>query len=252
MNARSTPRNRTAPNDPAARIATRLAAIDWDRVAAALDERGYATLPDLLTRAECRELAGLYGDDSAFRSRVVMQRHAFGRGEYKYLRYPLPALVAALRTALYPRLVPVANRWRTQLGQAEQFPATLAGFLARCHAAGQARPTPLILHYEADDYNCLHQDLYGDLVFPLQLTVLLSDPATAFAGGEFLLVEQRPRAQSKAEVVPLMQGEAVVFAVNHRPVRGTRGVYRLALRHGVSRIRSGRRETLGIIFHDAA
>jgi len=229
-----------------------MAAIDWDGVATMLDERGYATLPGLLTAAQCSELAALYGDDSAFRSRVVMQRHAFGRGEYKYLRYPLPALVDALRAAIYPRLVPVANRWRELLGQADRFPPTLEEFLARCHAAGQNRPTPLILHYEADDYNCLHQDLYGDLVFPLQLTVLLSDPATAFAGGEFVIVEQRPRAQSKAEVVPLALGDAVVFAVNHRPVRGTRGVYRVALRHGVSRIRSGRRDTLGIIFHDAA
>jgi hypothetical protein len=236
--------------DPA--IAARLAAVDWDGVAAALDARGYVTLPGVLTARDCGALAALYGDDDAFRSRVVMQRHAFGRGEYKYLRYPLPATVAALRQAIYPHLAPIANRWRAQLGQAGRFPADLEGFLARCHAAGQTRPTPLILHYEADDYNCLHQDLYGELVFPLQLTVLLSAPGRDFTGGEFLLVEQRPRAQSKAEVVPLAQGEAVIFAVNHRPVRGTRGVYRVTLRHGVSRIRSGRRATLGVIFHDAA
>ena len=250
--ARAKPSGAGTEDAQASRVAVRLAAVDWDGVAAALDARGYATLPGLLTPAECAALAALYADDGAFRSRIVMQRHAFGRGEYKYLRYPLPALVAALRTAIYPRLVPVANRWRALLGHSERFPETLEAFLARCHAAGQTRPTPLILHYEADDYNCLHQDLYGDLVFPLQLTVLLSDPAEAFAGGEFMLVEQRPRAQSRAEVVPLAQGEAVVFAVNHRPVRGTRGVYRVALRHGVSRVRSGRRETLGIIFHDAA
>jgi hypothetical protein len=247
-----TTRSRTRSGQPPGGVATRLAAVDWEAAAAALDARGYATLPALLTPAECRELAALYGDDGAFRSRVVMQRHAFGRGEYKYLRYPLPPVVAALREAIYPHLAPIANRWRALLGEAERFPAKLDGFLARCHAAGQTRPTPLILHYEADDYNCLHQDLYGELVFPLQLTVLLSDPARAFTGGEFLLVEQRPRAQSKAEIVPLALGEAVIFAVHHRPVRGTRGVYRVNLRHGVSRVRTGRRETLGIIFHDAA
>jgi hypothetical protein len=232
--------------------ATRLAAVDWDDVATALDARGYVTLPALLAPAECRALAALYGDDEAFRSRVVMQRHAFGRGEYKYLRYPLPPVVAELRAALYPRLAPIANRWCALLDQKERFPADLDAFLARCHTAGQTRPTPLILHYEADDYNCLHQDLYGELAFPLQLTVLLSEPGRAFTGGEFLLVEQRPRAQSKAEIVPLALGEAVIFAVRHRPVQGTRGVYRVNLRHGVSRVRSGRRDTLGIIFHDAA
>jgi hypothetical protein len=237
---------------PAAPIAARLDTADWDAVAASLDERGYATVPAVLTPRECRDLAALYGDNGAFRSRIVMQRHAFGRGEYKYLRYPLPAPVAALRQAAYPHLAPVANRWRILLGQAGRFPADLEAYLAECHAAGQARPTPLILHYEADDYNCLHQDLYGEHVFPLQLTVLLSDPAQDFTGGEFLLVEQRPRAQSKAEVVPLAQGEAVIFAVHHRPVRGTRGIYRVNLRHGVSRIRSGQRRTLGVIFHDAA
>ncbi len=237
---------------PATSIAARLGAVDWKAAGASLDARGYATVPGLLSPRECRELAALYADDAAFRSRVVMQRHAFGRGEYKYLRYPLPATVAALRAAIYPELAQTANRWRGLLGQAGRFPADLEGFLARCHAAGQTRPTPLILHYEADDYNCLHQDLYGELVFPLQLTVMLSDPLQDFTGGEFLLIEQRPRAQSKAEIVPLAQGEAVIFAVHHRPVHGTRGVYRVNLRHGVSRIRTGRRNTLGVIFHDAA
>jgi uncharacterized protein len=232
-------------------IGTRIAGIDAAQLTASLDERGYATLPALLDPGECRALAALYADEAAFRSRVVMQRHGFGRGEYKYLRYPLPPPVAELRRALYPLLAPVANRWREALREEGRFPATLDDFLAACHAAGQARPTPLILRYAAGDYNCLHQDLYGALVFPLQLTILLSDPAD-FAGGEFLLVEQRPRMQSKGEVVPLRQGEAVVFAVHHRPVRGTRGFYRVNHRHGVSRLRSGERTTLGIIFHDAS
>jgi uncharacterized protein len=227
-------------------------AVDWRQVAAALDERGYATIPGLLTPAECRHLAGLYDDDAAFRSRIVMARHGYGSGEYKYFRYPLPPDVAALRRAIYPRLTPVANRWRAALREEGAFPAALDDFLAECHRAGQQRPTPLLLKYGPDDYNALHQDLYGDLVFPLQVTVLLSNPAADFTGGEFLLVEQRPRLQSRAEVVPLRQGEAVIFAVRHRPRQGTRGVHRVALRHGVSRIRSGRRLTLGIIFHDAA
>jgi len=229
----------------------RLPGIDEAEFAASLDERGYATLPALLDPAECRALAALYTDERPFRSRVIMQRHGFGRGEYKYLRYPLPAPVAELRRALYPLLVPVANRWREALREEGRFPASLDEFLAECHDAGQTRPTPLILKYGGGDYNCLHQDLYGTLVFPLQLTVLLSDPAD-FAGGEFLLVEQRPRMQSKAEVVPLRQGEAVVFAVHRRPVRGARGFYRVNQRHGVSCVRSGERTTLGIIFHDAA
>jgi uncharacterized protein len=237
-------------NEPITGIAARIAGIDAARLAASLDERGYAVLPALLDRDECRALAALYADDRAFRSRVVMQRHGFGRGEYKYLRYPLPAPVAELRRALYPLFAPIANRWREALREEGRFPATLDDFLAECQAAGQTRPTPLILRYAAGDYNCLHQDLYGALVFPLQLTILLSGPAD-FAGGEFLLVEQRPRMQSKGEVVPLRQGEAVVFAVHHRPVRGTRGFYRVNQRHGVSRLRSGERATLGIIFHDA-
>ena len=238
------------PSSP--EIAGRVAALDWPKAAAALDERGYAVMPGLLDPEECRALVALYSEEEPFRSRVVMQRHAFGRGEYKYLRYPLPPLVAALREALYARLAPIANRWHEHLGEAGRFPPALDAWLAQCHAAGQTRPTPLLLHYEAGDYNCLHQDLYGALVFPLQATLLLSMPGTDFAGGEFVLVEGRPRAQSKAEVVPLRQGGGVVFAVNHRPARGTRGWYRLALRHGVSPIRRGRRTTLGLIFHDAA
>jgi uncharacterized protein len=237
---------------PARGQAPRAAALDWRQIAASLDERGYATTAALLSPEECRDLAALYECDDAFRSRVVMQRHAFGRGEYKYLRYPLPDVVEALRQAIYPHLAPIANRWRQRLREEGRFPPALEAYLKECHAAGQERPTPLILKYEAGDYNCLHQDLYGPLVFPLQLTVLLSSPEDGFTGGEFLLVEQRPRAQSRGEVVPLQQGQAVIFPVHHRPVEGTRGPYRVTMRHGVSRIRSGRRFTLGIIFHDAA
>jgi uncharacterized protein len=232
--------------------AERVAAVDWPGVAAALDERSYATVPALLDAEECRRLAALYQDDDSFRSRVVMQRHAYGRGEYKYFRYPLPGLVEALRRAIYPQLAPIANRWRERLHEKGRFPAAIDAYLAECHRAGQERPTPLMLKYGVDDYNCLHQDLYGALVFPLQLTVLLSDPAEDFTGGEFLLVEQRPRLQSRGEVVPLRQGEAVIFPVHHRPVEGARGPYRVTMRHGVSRIRGGERCTLGIIFHDAA
>jgi uncharacterized protein len=226
-------------------------AIDWSAVSAELDSRGCAVLPHLLTPAACRELAGLYVDEHRFRSRVVMSRHGFGRGEYKYFAYPLPPLVAGLRAALYPNLAPVANEWSRRLGGKRRFPETLETFLEGCHAAGQVKPTPLLLQYGPDDYNCLHQDLYGEWVFPLQLTVLLSQPESDFTGGEFVLTEQRPRMQSRAEVVPLEQGDAVVFAVHHRPMHGTRGDYRVNLRHGVSRVRSGRRHTLGIIFHDA-
>jgi uncharacterized protein len=237
---------------PPEAAADRVAAIDWPAVAAALDERGYATAAGLLTAAECRELAALYSDEGAFRRRVVMQHHAYGRGEYQYFHYPLPGLVEALRRAIYPHLAPLANRWLQRLGQEDRYPATLDAYLAECHRAGQERPTPLILKYGADDYNCLHQDLYGPLVFPLQMTALLSDPGRDFTGGEFLLVEQRPRVQSRGEVVPLRQGEAVIFPVHHRPVDGARGAYRVTMRHGVSRIRSGERYTLGVIFHDAA
>ncbi|HEY3912750.1 MAG TPA: 2OG-Fe(II) oxygenase [Stellaceae bacterium] len=232
--------------------ADRVAAIDWPAVAAALDECGYATIPALLEAEACRRLAGLYADDDAFRSRVVMQRHAYGRGEYKYFRYPLPELIDALRRAIYPHLAPIANRWRERLREPEALPPTLDAYLAQCHRAGQERPTPLLLKYGAGDYNCLHQDLYGALVFPLQLTVLLSDPASDFTGGEFVLVEQRPRTQSRAEIVPLRQGDTVIFPVHHRPVEGARGFHRVTMRHGVSRVRSGERCTLGIIFHDAA
>ncbi|MGH7116521.1 MAG: 2OG-Fe(II) oxygenase [Stellaceae bacterium] len=232
--------------------AERVAAIEWPAVAAALDERGYATVPALLDAEECRGLAALYANDDAFRSRVVMQQHAYGRGEYKYLRYPLPAMVEALRRAIYPHLAPIANRWCERLREAREFPQALDAYLTQCHRAGQERPTPLILKYGADDYNCLHQDLYGALVFPLQLTILLSDSAADFTGGEFLLVEQRPRQQSRAEIVPLRQGDTVIFPVHHRPVEGARGPHRVTMRHGVSRVRSGQRYTLGIIFHDAA
>lgn len=213
-------------------LTARLAAVDWAAIAASLDARGYATTPPLLGPDDCRELAALYAEEAPFRSRVVMQRHAFGQGEYKYFAYPLPPAAETLRQGIYPHLAPVANRWRETLGEGEKFPPTLDAFLAECHAAGQPRPTPLLLQYGADDYNCLHQDLYGPLVFPLQLTVLLSDPAHDFSGGEFVLVEQRPRAQSKAEVVPLHQGEAVIFAVHHRPVRRHP---RLAPRHAPPR-----------------
>ena len=225
---------------------------DWNAALAALDESGYAVLPGLLDAAECREVAALYEDDTAFRSRVVMARHNYGRGEYKYLRYPLPSTVAALRPALYARLAPLANEWHARLRLEPRFSADLDAWLARCHEAGQQRPTPLILKYEAGDYNCLHQDLYGAHVFPIEATVLLSAPGDDFAGGEFVLVETRPRMQSRAEIVPLGPGDGVVFAVNYRPIAGARGDYRVTMHHGVSRVRHGRRFTLGIIFHDAA
>jgi len=225
--------------------------IDWARLAAELDAQGAATISQLLSRDQCDELAAMYGDDSRFRSRVVMARHGFGSGEYKYFSYPLPPLIDELRASFYPRLVPIANRWATALGSAVQYPADHASFLARCHAAGQLRPTPLLLAYAEGDYNCLHQDLYGEHVFPLQVAILLSEPGRDFTGGELVITEQRPRMQSRALVVPLHQGDAVVFAVHHRPVQGTRGNYRVNLRHGVSRLRSGRRHTLGVIFHDA-
>ncbi|HSB53871.1 MAG TPA: 2OG-Fe(II) oxygenase [Gemmatimonadales bacterium] len=226
-------------------------AVEWDGVARDLDAWGCAVLAGLLQPDECRELAGQYSDDARFRSRIVMERHGFGRGEYKYFDYPLPELVEGLRAAVYARLAPIANRWNEAMGTAVRYPATHADFLARCHRAGQNKPTPLLLRYVAGDYNCLHQDLYGEHVFPLQLAILLSDPGRDFGGGEFVMTEQRPRMQSRAEVVPLGLGDGVVFAVSHRPVRGARGVYRVNLRHGVSRIRWGTRHTIGIIFHDA-
>jgi hypothetical protein len=214
-----------------------------------LDTQGFAILEGLLSVEQCNALAASYSDDSLFRSRVVMARHGFGRGEYKYFQYPLPALVENLRTELYPQLVPTANRWYEAMGMAARFPLTHAEFLDRCHAAGQTRPTPLLLQYGVDAFNCLHQDLYGEHVFPLQVAILLSD---GFTGGEFVMTEQRPRMQSRAMVVPLRRGDGVGFAVHTRPVQGTRGTYRVNMRHGVSRIRSGQRHTLGIIFHDAA
>ncbi|CAN5896264.1 2OG-Fe(II) oxygenase [soil metagenome] len=217
-----------------------------------LDRYGCTVIPALLPPAACRDLAALYGAQDGFRSRVVMARHGFGQGEYRYFSYPLPDRVQALREALYPQLVGIANRWNETLGLEVRYPLQHKDFLARCHAAGQVRPTPLMLQYGPGDYNCLHQDLYGEHVFPLQVAVLLSEPGTDFTGGEFVLTEQRPRMQSRAEVVPLRQGDAVVFAVHHRPVQGTRGAYRVGMRHGVSRLRSGQRHTLGIIFHDAA
>jgi hypothetical protein len=224
---------------------------NWSAPLHELQSRGCAVLPRLLTPDQCAGLVALYGQPSHFRSRIEMARHGFGRGEYQYFSYPLPDLVQQLRQTLYPRLAAVANGWYEAMGMVPRFPADHAGFLARCHAAGQTRPTPLLLQYGQDDYNCLHQDLYGDHVFPLQVAVLLSRPGDDFSGGEFVLTEQRPRMQSRAEVVPLAQGDAVVFAVNQRPVQGSRGFYRVTLRHGVSRLRSGQRHTLGVIFHDA-
>lgn len=230
----------------------RLDAYDWTALEAELSERGCAVLGNLLSPAECREIAALYADESRFRSQVIMARHGFGKGEYRYFKYELPERVAELRAALYPRLAPVANAWNARLGLAERYPAAHAAFLKQCHEAGQTKPTPLLLKYGAGDFNCLHQDLYGALAFPLQVAILLSEPGEDFTGGEFVLTEQRPRMQSRVEVVPLKQGDAVAFAVHNRPVRGAKGDYRVNLRHGVSRVRSGQRFTLGIIFHDAA
>ena len=226
--------------------------LDWQVIGDELHARGCALVERLLAPIDCRALAAFYANDQRFRSRVVMERHGFGRGEYRYFTYPLPDIVAGLRAAFYPHLVPIANQWNAAMGIDVRFPEAHADFLARCHAAGQVRPTPLMLQYGTDDYNCLHQDLYGEHVFPLQVAILLSAPGADFTGGEFVLTEQRPRMQSRVEVVPLQQGDAVIFAVHHRPVQGTRGSYRVNLRHGVSRIRSGQRHTLGVIFHDAA
>jgi hypothetical protein len=229
----------------------RLNAIDWEAVHRELDAQGNAVLERLISREECRAVAELYRNEDLFRSRIVMARHGFGRGEYKYFRYPLPDLMQDLRTAVYNHLVPIANRWNTAMGIGIEYPLTHAEFLDRCHRAGQLKPTPLLLQYGQGDYNCLHQDLYGEHVFPLQLAILLSEPGNDFSGGEFVMTEQRPRMQSRPVVVPLRQGDGVIFAVHHRPVQGTRGFYRVNLRHGVSCIRSGHRYTAGIIFHDA-
>ena len=230
---------------------TRVGAYDWQALSSELDAYGCAIVSNLLSGEECRIIAALYSDERHFRSHVHMARHGFGKGEYRYFKYPLPDLLDDLRTALYPRLAGVANEWNVRMGIDERYPDDHASFLTRCHAAGQTRPTPLLLQYVAGDFNCLHQDLYGDLAFPIQVAVLLSEPGTDFTGGEFVLTEQRPRMQSRAEVVPLRQGDAVAFAVHNRPVRGSKGNYRVNLRHGVSRVRSGLRHTVGIIFHDA-
>jgi uncharacterized protein len=241
---------RTTARGPS--ISDRLLAIDWESLSAELDAQGASIIRGLLRPGECETLAASYANEAAFRSRVVMERHGFGRGEYKYFAYPLPDLVAELRAGFYPRLVPLANRWASALGLELDYPEHHENFLERCHAAGQLRPTPLLLEYGPGDYNCLHQDLYGEHFFPLQLAVLLSDPERDFTGGEFVMTEQRPRMQSRPMVLPLGQGDAVVFAVQQRPVPGKRGFYRVVLRHGVSRVHSGRRQTLGVIFHDAS
>jgi hypothetical protein len=232
-------------------IGSRMNAIDWMGVGAHLDAHGWAMLEGVLSAEECQAIAGLYEGDGRFRSHIVMARHGFGQGEYKYFSYPLPDIIADLRSTVYSRLAPIANRWNEAMGIEVRYPDEHADFIERCHQAGQNRPTPLLLQYGEGDYNSLHQDLYGEHVFPLQLTFLLSKPEQDFTGGEFVLTEQRPRMQSRAEVVPLRQGDAVIFAVHQRPVQGTRGVYRVNLRHGVSRLRSGHRHTVGIIFHDA-
>ena len=224
---------------------------DSPRLEAELDANGCAIAERCLDASQCREMAAAY-DLGVFRSRIIMERHGFGRGEYRYFAYPLPPLFASLRALFYARLAPIANRWNERLGIETRYPAQHAEFLARCHVAGQTRPTPLLLRYGPGDYNCLHQDLYGEHVFPLQVAILLSEPGKDFSGGEFVLTEQRPRRQSRVEVCPLRQGDAVVFAVHHRPMQGERGTYRVNMRHGVSQLRSGARHTLGIIFHDAA
>ena len=235
----------------AANALSRIQTLDWEWISRELDEHGNANLERILSVNECQAVAALYTHDSLFRSRVVMARHGFGRGEYKYFDYPLPEVVAEVRTAIYPRLAEIANRWNALMGLEVHYPEEHSEFLKRCQDAGQLRPTPLLLQYGEGDYNCLHQDLYGEHVFPIQVTILLSEPGADFTGGEFILTEQRPRMQSRPEVVPLRQGDAVAFAVHHRPVQGKRGSYRVNMRHGVSRLRSGHRHTLGIIFHDA-
>lgn len=232
-------------------VEQRVAACDWEALGAELDAHGCAVIGNLLSPQECAEIAALYPHEEHFRSHVVMARHGFGKGEYRYFRYPLPGVIGGLRTALYPHLSEVANRWNLRMGIDQHYPTAHQDYLDLCHDAGQQRPTPLLLQYKAGDFNCLHQDLYGDLAFPIQVAVLLSEPGRDFTGGEFVLTEQRPRMQSRVEVVPLRQGDAVAFAVHNRPVQGTKGNYRVNLRHGVSRIRSGHRHTVGIIFHDA-
>lgn len=232
-------------------IAQRVAKLDWDLIAAELDKQGNATIEKFLDPQECKTIAELYTENAPFRSRIVMGRHGFGSGEYKYFTYPLPPLVQEVRMAVYPHLVPIANRWNEAMGQPASYPTQHEEFLERCRSAGQVRPTPLLVEYGVGDYNCLHQDLYGKNVFPLQVVILLSEPGGDITGGEFVMTEQRPRMQSRAMVVPLGIGDAVIFAVRNRPVTGARGTYKVGLRHGVSRVRSGRRYTIGIIFHDA-
>jgi hypothetical protein len=245
--ARALPSSASPPTE----IAQRVAALDWQGVTASLDADGHARISSMLTPEECASLTALYADGARFRSRIVMARHGFGRGEYQYFAYPLPDLVNEFRAELYPRLSGLASRWNEAMGVDVRYPPAHAAFLERCHRAGQTKPTPLLLQYGAGDYNCLHQDLYGEHVFPLQVVFLLSIPGTDFSGGELVFTEQRPRMQSRAEVVSLAQGDGVIFAVHHRPVRGTRGFYRVTKRHGVSRVHTGHRHTLGIIFHDA-
>ena len=251
QNANVTDTTIALPDASDAETARRIEAVDWWNVEQSLDQQGSAMIQGLLSPQACDALSALYSCDELYRSRVVMERHGFGRGEYKYYDYPLPDLIGTLRRSVYPHLVPVANRWNALMHIDACYPAQHAEFIRRCHDAGQTRPTPLILQYAKDDYNCLHQDLYGEHVFPLQLAILLSEPGEDFTGGEFVLTEQRPRMQSRVAVMPLRKGDAVVFAVHHRPVQGTRGSYRVNMRHGVSRLLSGHRHTLGVIFHDA-
>jgi uncharacterized protein len=245
------PQRVSLPLPDASRVLSYVHSLHWTKVENDLNESGNAVLKNILTPEECEVLSSLYGDDKYFRSRVVMARHGFGRGEYKYFNYPLPEILQGLRVSLYERLAPTANRWNQQMAIDTQYPAEHSAFIERCHRGGQEQPTPLLLQYGAGDYNCLHQDLYGEHVFPIQVAFLLSEPGRDFTGGEFVLTEQRPRMQTRTEVVALRQGDAVAFAVRHRPVQGTRGTYRVNLRHGVSCLRSGHRHTLGVIFHDA-
>lgn len=242
----------TGPATDAAPIEARIDALDWKRIYADLDAQGWAVVPRLLTDAEAGSVASLYHQDRGFRSQVIMARHGFGRGEYKYFSYPLPSLIQALRTAAYRHLVPIANHWHERMGKEVRFPSEHAAFLDRCHQAGQVRPTPLLLRYAPEDYNCLHRDLYGEHVFPMQIAILLDQPGEGFAGGEFVMTEQRPRMQTRAMVLPLGKGDAAIFAVNARPVKGSRGDYQVRLSHGVSKLHAGQRHTVGIIFHDAA
>jgi len=248
MNA---PMKKTSDTAAATSAAARVSACNWPDLTLQLDGSGNAVIAGLLTPDECRRIAALYPQEDHFRSQIHMARHGFGKGEYRYFKYPLPDLLGGLRTALYPHLAVVANAWNARMGTDRRYPDRHADFLAQCHDAGQTRPTPLLLQYVAGDFNCLHQDLYGDLAFPLQVAILLSEPGEDFTGGEFVLTEQRPRMQSRVEVVPLRQGDAVVFAVHTRPVQGSKGSYRVNLRHGVSRLRAGKRHTVGLIFHDA-